>query len=338
MPKTMDLSGSPAIEYRTREPVVIAVVSLLLSICTLMVGLRVWCRHSKNQLGLDDWAAVATLMSILACGTAIACLTRYGLGRHVWTLSPEEVVLYLRCFWVSIFFYMTSLALVKLTLLLQYYRLMSVSNMRTVFLAAIVIICLWAVSQIFIMLLSCIPLQATWDPRVHGKCGPNVLTLWYFNGVFNIVSDVAIFILPLPVIYKLQLPRSHKLCLVAIFCLGFFTVGVSILRMQWLRPQEDFTWWNVKPSSWSLAELTSAISCACLPTFKPLVTRVQIFIHDSFKGDSTTHLQQGSRQTDVECNFSLAESREQSSQDPRRPDKVHGYDIETTITAEERSW
>lgn len=116
---------------------------------------------------------------------------------------------------------MTSLALVKLTLLLQYYRLMSVSNMGIVFLVAIFIVCLWTVSQIFVMLLMCIPLQRVWDRTVQGSCGPKVLTLWYFNGIFNIVSDVVIFMLPLPVLCELQLPRSQKLCLIGIFCLGF---------------------------------------------------------------------------------------------------------------------
>jgi hypothetical protein len=35
------------------------------------------------------------------------------------------------------------------------------------------------------------------------------------------------------------------------------------------------TWWNVSPALWSLGELTSAISCSCLPFFKPLALRVK---------------------------------------------------------------
>lgn len=46
------------------------------------------------------------------------------------------------------------------------------------------------------------------------------------------------------------------------------------MRLQWLRPQPDQTWWNVTAALWSLAEMTSAISCACLPFFRPLVLRV----------------------------------------------------------------
>lgn len=36
---------------------------------------------------------------------------------------------------------------------------------------------------------------------------------------------------------------------------------------------EDFTWENVPPSCWSIIELTSAITCSCLPTLRPFLTR-----------------------------------------------------------------
>lgn len=98
---------------------------------------------------------------------------------------------------------------------------MSVSNMRKVFLGAIIIVALWAVSQFIMALIQCIPLKGVWDHRVETKCIPNTVLLWYFNGVFNIVTDVAILILPLPILWKLQLPRSHKFLLLFIFMLGF---------------------------------------------------------------------------------------------------------------------
>ena len=36
---------------------------------------------------------------------------------------------------------------------------------------------------------------------------------------------------------------------------------------------DDFTWENVAPSCWSIIELTSAITCSCLPTLRPIMTR-----------------------------------------------------------------
>ncbi|KAJ9419661.1 hypothetical protein FOXG_19626 [Fusarium oxysporum f. sp. lycopersici 4287] len=158
-----------------------------------------------------------------------------------------------------------------MTFLLHYYRIMAVSNMRLVYLGVIIIVALWGASQAMMVSLQCIPLQA----------------VWYTNGVINIVSDFTIMILPLPIVWKLNLPPSQKFLLSGIFGLGFFTIGVSILRLQYLTPQPDQTWWNVTAASWSLAELVSAITCACLPTLKPLLVRIKAWVPHLGKGDNT---------------------------------------------------
>jgi hypothetical protein len=47
----------------SRAPALIGVVVVLLSIATFMVGLRVVCRTLIKGFGLDDMAAVITLVS-----------------------------------------------------------------------------------------------------------------------------------------------------------------------------------------------------------------------------------------------------------------------------------
>ncbi|KAF7542937.1 hypothetical protein G7046_g10087 [Stylonectria norvegica] len=217
----MATAGSVSDAGETRAPILVGVVLLLLVISMLMVGLRVSCRLQIDQFGPDDFAAVLALICILGCGSSMIAMTWYGLGKHQWTLSDETFILYLRGFWVSIFFYMMTLVFVKLTFLLHYYRLMSVSNMRPLFLAALVIVALWGVSQFIMAFIECIPLEAVWDHRVNGRCIPHTVTLWYFNGVFNIATDVSILVLPLPILWKLQLPPLQKGVLAGIFGLGF---------------------------------------------------------------------------------------------------------------------
>ncbi len=45
------------------------------------------------------------------------------------------------------------------------------------------------------------------------------------------------------------------------------------MRIKYLKIFEDFPWENVPASLWSVGELTSALTCACLPTLRPLVRR-----------------------------------------------------------------
>ncbi len=51
------------------------------------------------------------------------------------------------------------------------------------------------------------------------------------------------------------------------------TVIISIIRIRYLKLFDDFTWENTDSSLWSIGELSSAITCACLPTLRPLLSR-----------------------------------------------------------------
>ncbi|KAF4878774.1 hypothetical protein CGCSCA1_v002544 [Colletotrichum siamense] len=138
-------------------------------------------------------------------------------------LCRQKILSYTRgyAFFVSLLFYITTLAVVKLVFLLQYYRIMSVSNMRVVYIAMIVLVAVWGIGQGTFALVACIPLEGFWNPSVHAKCVPNAHIAWYISALFNIFTDVIIMILPLPVIRKLNLPGSQKAFLIGIFSVGF---------------------------------------------------------------------------------------------------------------------
>ncbi len=92
--------------------------------------------------------------------------------------------------------------------------------MRRVFLGALAVIGCWCVSQLLITIFTCQPVSGFWDKSVQARCIPN-LPFWYINAAGNIATDIAIFVLPLPVIRGLKLARPQKLMLVGIFSLGF---------------------------------------------------------------------------------------------------------------------
>ncbi|PKS12632.1 hypothetical protein jhhlp_000840 [Lomentospora prolificans] len=251
----------------------IFIVVFCLFVSTLMVGLRIWTRkYIINQMGIDDWAAIITLLIVWGDGIIIALSTKYGLGRHVYAIDPTLIPNYLQCFWISIVLYCAALLAAKLTFLFQYYRIMAVQHMRKVYIIAIVIVGAWGLSQLLIGLLMCRPIQGFWDSTVEATCIPNY-PQFYINAAGNIATDIAVFLLPIPVIKHLNLARTQRMILIGIFSLGFFTVAISVIRIKFLKQAEDITWENVESSGWSLGELTSALTCACLPTLRPLVSR-----------------------------------------------------------------
>lgn len=173
-------------------------------------------------------------------------------------------------FYISIVLYCSALFTIKMTFLLQYYRVFAVQNLRRVFIAAILLVGGWSLSQVLVGIFICTPIRGFWDPTVPSHCITN-LPQWYANAAGNIFTDLLVLLMPFPLLKRLQLPGHQKLLLFAIFGLGFFTVSISVLRIKYLKLFEDYTWENVESSAWSIGELCSGITCACLPTLRPFM-------------------------------------------------------------------
>jgi hypothetical protein len=112
------------------------------------------------------------------------------------------------------------LLFIKLAFLFQYYRVLAVQNMRVVYIVAMVVVGGWALSQVLVGIFICTPVHGFWDATANAKCIPNI-PQWYINAAGNIITDVAVFALPLPALWKLQMPKQQRHLLVGIFSLGF---------------------------------------------------------------------------------------------------------------------
>ncbi|CAI0649254.1 Satratoxin biosynthesis SC1 cluster protein 4 [Colletotrichum siamense] len=261
-----------------RSATVIGVVTMCFVLSTFFLVLRLWTRiHVVKSTGPDDWAAAFSLIPVLGCGIAIATMTRYGLGKHIQTVSVPEYVEFTKCFWVSVVFYGLGHLSFKMAFLLQYYRVLASGHMRKFYIAAMVLVTAWGVSVVIMSLAFCTPIAGFWDHSIPAKCLSQQV-LYYVFGACSIITDVIIFLLPLPALMKLQLPRSQKWYLLGIFSLGFFIVAISVFRLQFLNIQADFTYWNVKPALWSMGELSAAMVCLCLPPLKALLARMGLVV------------------------------------------------------------
>ncbi|KAK1640116.1 hypothetical protein BDP81DRAFT_446493 [Colletotrichum phormii] len=270
----MDTTIPPEVYQDDRRTTVVASVVFCILFVTAMVGLRIYTRTRVIVLfGIDDILAVVALLATTGCGIAIALMTNYGLGRHIVVLKPADIVKYMHMFYISIVFYNIALLAIKLSFLCQYYRIMAVPRMRRIYALALLVVGAWSTSQVFIAAFQCLPVEGFWDKSVVSLCIPNQ-PQWYVNAAGNIITDVAVFTLPLPIFWHLSLPRKQKALLMGIFSLGFFTVAISIVRIQYLSTPADFTWKNVDASLWSIGEISSAVTCACLPTLRPLLTKM----------------------------------------------------------------
>ncbi|KAE8441494.1 hypothetical protein EG329_004882 [Mollisiaceae sp. DMI_Dod_QoI] len=210
-----------SLDNDTKVPSVTAVLIVGCTLSSSVVILRVLTRFAiLRTAGIDDWTII--LAQILAIGAAVAIglETKYGMGKHIWTVPPENIVPYFKSLYSSILLYNGALTMVKISILLQYRRIFTVTSMQRATGIALLIIGAWGITVLVMLSLICVPIQALWDQSVKGQC-LSLLPAYYAPAAINIATDFTTWVLPLPVIKSLQLPRRQKFMLMFIFGLGF---------------------------------------------------------------------------------------------------------------------
>ena len=85
-------------------------------------------------------------------------------------------------------------------------------------------IVLWTIGVYLDILLTCRPVSKYWT----ANCAPTYSTT-VSTGVLNIISDVAVLLLPQPQVWKLQMPLKRKIGVSIIMMLGVLYVPSSII-------------------------------------------------------------------------------------------------------------
>ncbi|KAL5378365.1 hypothetical protein DPSP01_009122 [Paraphaeosphaeria sporulosa] len=100
----------------------------------------------------------------------------------------------------------------------------------------------------------------------------------------NVTSDLSIFTLPFPLLYKLQLGRRQIWGLVITFGLGVITISVSVVRFATIEVIQ--AWTNVYVLS--MAEMSVSIMVVALPSMRSFLRRGSLFSSKKTYGSSTS--------------------------------------------------
>ncbi len=125
------------------------------------------------------------------------------------------------------------------------------------------------------MACACRPMSFYWNQYIGATDGVciDVLAFFLAFGIVNMVIDVAILTVPIPLIMRLQLNFRKKISVSGIMLLGSFVCIASIVRIYYLfnlTKEVDVSWILGPAFAWSSLEPSIAIISACLPTYAPL--------------------------------------------------------------------
>lgn len=176
--------------------------------------------------------------------------------------------------------YFAALGLVKAALLVFYLRLDPRKITRYFIFFVLFTVAGLEIASCLIIVFECQPVHKFWDLKneVPGKCmDVHDRQIFYnANGIINIIQDIIIYVLPIPMLWNLQMPKRQKMALISLFSFGSIAVVASCVRYHYnakLNSATDLYWYLADALNWCTIELYIAIICGSASTFKILIKR-----------------------------------------------------------------
>ena len=139
-----------------------------------------------------------------------------GIGQHVTDIPASEYAPLLKGFLASSIFWDASTTTTKFAILLTYLELIPLKTFRHTCYVVMVVTGVIAAASVLMQALSCIPLWSTYTLQAVATC-PLVRPAIIFVICGSAVLDFVITLLPMVVLWKLQMPRKRKIGLMLAF-------------------------------------------------------------------------------------------------------------------------
>ena len=219
-------------------------------------------------------------------------------------MSPQRLRKLYLVFQLESITYLLTIPLAKLSVLLLCYRIFRSNNrFRRACYFLFIIIAGYALGSLLTALFRCQPVGAAWSSPAQGtaRC-LSLVKLQVIVGWFNIITDVALMVLPMPILWTLRMPWQKKVGVVVVFATGAAVLAMSVARQGVLYENlngldKDITWSAVVTHILFTLELHIAIICGCLPTMQPLFRRFTVALPSAFRSIFSTHQPTGRSRT-----------------------------------------
>ncbi|KAE8554123.1 hypothetical protein EYB25_002661 [Talaromyces marneffei] len=261
----------------------LVVVSVVLPVLVIIVtSLRFTAQRHNSVLRTPDNILVALNCIVLVgsgCLTIVGA-TIGGIGADLTEVDTGTIVRFRKIAFASEFFYIFTVGIVKLSLLLYYRRIFVLSLVSPRFRRMNDIVLgvagLWMLAFFITTLLQARPISWNWTEV--GSVS-NLHDFFICEAVTNIALDLTVLCMPMLIVYRMCMSLRKKILVVGIFGLGFFCVIASAIRLYYVTKYFTVSV-RVNPGQfedtvanldlWSLIEPCSSTICICLPCLGPL--------------------------------------------------------------------
>ncbi|KAJ3547447.1 hypothetical protein NM208_g1509 [Fusarium decemcellulare] len=265
-------------ERLSKQPELWAVEFITFAAATVFIALRLLSRRlTRIHLWWDDYFALCCYAMALAWVVIIPLWIDKGLGLHINNvkhMSKDEALVQTKLLlYVAELVYAAALFFAKASILSFYWRMFRVTNIKLPIQILFTCSVIWIIIRTFMGIFHCIPVQAFWDSSAGGTCAIEDSKFFFGTILVHVIIDIAILILPIMQIRKLQLPTLQKLGVMVMFTFGILicvaAMVIIVASTQFDNASEDMTWNLCTIVIWATVEVNLVTVSACLPTVRP---------------------------------------------------------------------
>ncbi len=146
-----------------------------------------------------------------------------GAGHHLPAViiqhGPAKLVVWSKCIYASIWIYSVAVILPKMSILCLYLRIFVQKPHRIATYVLMGVIIAHGISTVLAATFECTPVSYLWDRTIGGHCF-DAVAFYRLASLPNIITDVFMLCLPMPMIWRLKLSTARKISLTFVFLTG----------------------------------------------------------------------------------------------------------------------
>ncbi|KAF3170681.1 hypothetical protein TWF106_009813 [Orbilia oligospora] len=202
---------------------------------TVVMALRLWSRWSLlGRIQNFDWAALLSYFLIVAWGAYSAHTSLVGGNMASWCdRSYFQIKQQSIAYNIGMTTYPMVVLSIKLALLIFYYQLSTWRALRTAVLVTGFISIGNALGGFFAFLFQCTKVNF-WDSEfdLTLRCEVHTLKAILGTGIVNIITDALVWVIPMPLVWRLQLYTRERIIAFFTFGLGGIACVAAAVRLE----------------------------------------------------------------------------------------------------------
>ncbi|KAL4939134.1 hypothetical protein BDV06DRAFT_225322 [Aspergillus oleicola] len=265
--------------FNGRSLTIFMVTAVMVALSIIAVIMRCFVRlYLVRAFGWDDALMLVALALFMALSALCMLGSKAGVGHKVADFTGlDSLQNALKIWWLGQMLYLWASAVSKIAIAVALLRLAVRRLHRFILWATCTVIVIIGLVFWLVLLFDCKPVNYFWERTnilKQGTCLSTdvLLIIAYAYSSLTIVCDFTLGILPVFLVWRLQMNRRTKMALMGIFGLGAIASVAVVIRLPYLKhyADVDFLYSTYQIAIWSVIETGLAIIAGSLITLRPL--------------------------------------------------------------------